>query len=167
MFEWTPGVGDRQGGLVCCDSWGRKESDMTERLNWTELNWMTKDVECLFSCSAIICVFYLVRCLLRSFTHFQHNCLICYYWFLRDICIFWIQMIYHICVLQIFPLTPWHFFKKFFLIYLFYFSLCWVFIAVLTSLFCGGWASHCGGFCFYGTCTGSRDVGPVVVTCGL
>ena len=31
--EWTLGVGDGQGGLVCCDSWGRKESDMTERLN--------------------------------------------------------------------------------------------------------------------------------------
>ena len=38
-FEWTPGVGDGQGGLVCCNSWGRKESDMTEWLNWTELNW--------------------------------------------------------------------------------------------------------------------------------
>ena len=36
-FEWTPGVGDGQGGLVCSDSWGRKESDMTEWLNWTEL----------------------------------------------------------------------------------------------------------------------------------
>ena len=35
---WTPGVGDGQGGLACCDSWGHKESDMTERLNWTELN---------------------------------------------------------------------------------------------------------------------------------
>ena len=33
--EWTPGVDDGQGGLVCCDSWGRKESDTTERLNWT------------------------------------------------------------------------------------------------------------------------------------
>ena len=33
-FEWTLGVGD--GGLACCDSWGRKESDMTELLNWTE-----------------------------------------------------------------------------------------------------------------------------------
>ena len=31
--EGTPGVGDGQGGLVCCDSWGRKESDTTERLN--------------------------------------------------------------------------------------------------------------------------------------
>ena len=37
--EWTPGVGDGQGGLACCDSWGRKESDTTEQLNWTELNW--------------------------------------------------------------------------------------------------------------------------------
>ena len=36
-FGWTPGVGDGQGGLACCDSWGRKESDTTERLNWTEL----------------------------------------------------------------------------------------------------------------------------------
>ena len=33
---WIPGVGDGQGGLACCDSWGRKESDTTERLNWTE-----------------------------------------------------------------------------------------------------------------------------------
>ena len=34
--EWTPGVGDGQGGLACCDSLGCKESDMTEWLNWTE-----------------------------------------------------------------------------------------------------------------------------------
>ena len=33
--EWTPGVGDGQGGLACCDSWGRKESDMTEQLMWS------------------------------------------------------------------------------------------------------------------------------------
>ena len=33
---WTQGVGDGQGGLLCCGSWGRKESDTTERLNWTE-----------------------------------------------------------------------------------------------------------------------------------
>ena len=38
-FGWTPGVGDGQGGRACCDSWGRKESDTTERVNWTELNW--------------------------------------------------------------------------------------------------------------------------------
>ena len=36
--EWTPGVGDGQGGLVCFDSWGRKESDTAEQLNWTELS---------------------------------------------------------------------------------------------------------------------------------
>ena len=36
-FEWTLGVGDGQEGLACCNSWGHKESDMTERLNWTEL----------------------------------------------------------------------------------------------------------------------------------
>ena len=35
-FGWTLGVGDGQGGLACCSSRGRKESDMTERLNWTE-----------------------------------------------------------------------------------------------------------------------------------
>ena len=37
-FGRTLGVGDRQGGLACCGSWGRKELDTTERLNWTELN---------------------------------------------------------------------------------------------------------------------------------
>ena len=36
-FEWTPGDGDGQGGLVCCDSWGRKESARLS--DWTELNW--------------------------------------------------------------------------------------------------------------------------------
>ena len=36
-FGWILGVGDGQGGLACCDSWGCKESDTTERLNWTEL----------------------------------------------------------------------------------------------------------------------------------
>ena len=37
-FGWTPGVGDWQGGLACCSSWGHKESDMTERLNWTDFH---------------------------------------------------------------------------------------------------------------------------------
>ena len=35
-FGWTPGF-DGRGGLACCSSWGCKESDTTERLNWTEL----------------------------------------------------------------------------------------------------------------------------------
>jgi len=51
--EWTPGVGDGQGGLVCCDSWGCKELDTTERLSWR--NWTDIVVEgesycIIFSC---------------------------------------------------------------------------------------------------------------------
>ena len=40
-FGWTLGVGDGQGGLACCSSWGHKESDTTEKLNWN-------DVLCLY-----------------------------------------------------------------------------------------------------------------------
>ena len=36
-FEQAPGVGEGQGTLACCSPWGRKESDTTEQLNWTEL----------------------------------------------------------------------------------------------------------------------------------
>ena len=36
-FEQAPGYGEGQGSLACCNMWGCKESDMTERLNWTEL----------------------------------------------------------------------------------------------------------------------------------
>ena len=35
--EWTPGVGDGQGGLACCNSWGHKESDTTQWLIWSDL----------------------------------------------------------------------------------------------------------------------------------
>ena len=52
-FEWTPGAGDGQGGLVCCDSWGHKESDRTEQLNWTELNWWIGTILVRFSPSLI------------------------------------------------------------------------------------------------------------------
>ena len=38
-FGQTPGVGDGQGSLACCGSWGFKESYKTAPLNWTELNW--------------------------------------------------------------------------------------------------------------------------------
>ena len=38
--EWTQGVGDGQGGLACCDSSCRKESDTTERLIWSDLIWL-------------------------------------------------------------------------------------------------------------------------------
>ena len=41
-FGWTPAVGDGQGGLACSSSWLHKESDMTERLKWTELTVKSK-----------------------------------------------------------------------------------------------------------------------------
>ena len=41
-FEKALGVGDGQGGLACCSPWGCKELDMTEWLNWTDLNWIVK-----------------------------------------------------------------------------------------------------------------------------
>ena len=40
--EWTPEIGDGQGGLACRDSWGRKESDSTEGLIWSDLLWFKK-----------------------------------------------------------------------------------------------------------------------------
>ena len=49
--EWTLGVGG-QGGLVWCDSWGHKESDTTERLNWTELK---RREEAVWLSSAVLC----------------------------------------------------------------------------------------------------------------
>ena len=48
-FEWTPWVGDRQGGLTYCDSWGRKESDTTEQLIWTEVKLSCLDFCFLFT----------------------------------------------------------------------------------------------------------------------
>ena len=42
-FGWTLGVGDRQGGLALCGSWGHKESDTTEWLTWTETSKYTKN----------------------------------------------------------------------------------------------------------------------------
>ena len=55
-FGWTPGVGDGQGGLACCSSWGLKESDTTEWLNWTELlylNTLNNEINHCFSSDII------------------------------------------------------------------------------------------------------------------
>ena len=60
---WTPGVGDEQGGLACCDSWGRKESDTTEPLNWTELN----------ICSFLRASWHLPPSAFASLTSIQHS----------------------------------------------------------------------------------------------
>ena len=55
-FGWSPGVGDGQGGLLCCGSQGRKESDTTEGLNWTELNHLhsTTITPTTSTCSSLI-----------------------------------------------------------------------------------------------------------------
>ena len=47
--EWTAGDDDEQGGLACWDLWGLKESDTTERLNWTELMQLCKEKNVIFS----------------------------------------------------------------------------------------------------------------------
>ena len=47
---WAPGVGVGQGGLACCSSWGCKESDTAEQLNWTEWRWMGFHVLISHSC---------------------------------------------------------------------------------------------------------------------
>ena len=54
-FRWTLGVGDGQGGLVYCSSWRRNKSDMTEQLNWTELNYGLK-----FSLYFMLLLYYLL-----------------------------------------------------------------------------------------------------------
>ena len=60
-FEQAPGVGDGQGGLACCHSWGHKESDTTEQLNCLKYSWLfnlhflrLKDIFFLFSLKLII-----------------------------------------------------------------------------------------------------------------
>ena len=44
-FGWTPGVGDGQGSLACCRPCGCRQSDMSERLNWTELKLSLADLD--------------------------------------------------------------------------------------------------------------------------
>ena len=48
-FGWTPGIGEGQGGLVCCSPCGRKELDTTESLNWAERSF-SKTLVCLSGC---------------------------------------------------------------------------------------------------------------------
>ena len=69
--KWTPGVGEGQGGLACCDSWGHKESDTTERLNWTELNWLITKYTYIWNERELL---FLYECYFRynSKTHFGH-----------------------------------------------------------------------------------------------
>ena len=57
-FKWTPEDGDGQGGLACCNSWGHKELDTTERLNWTELNWTYECVRWMKLCGSLSIVWH-------------------------------------------------------------------------------------------------------------
>ena len=57
-FEWTLGVGDGQGGLACCNSWGHKETDMAEWLNWTELHYSS---DTAFRCTFPVIFRYLLK----------------------------------------------------------------------------------------------------------
>ena len=69
--EWTPGVGDGQGGLACCNSWGCKESDMTERLNWTELKvWLPPTLNSCIDYKVLLCkLFYFISSKYHLSTH--------------------------------------------------------------------------------------------------
>jgi len=59
-FEWTLGDGDGQGGLVCCDSWGRRVGhDWATELNWTK--WLyNNSVSCLRTCFSLTGTFWLI-----------------------------------------------------------------------------------------------------------
>ena len=61
-FEWTPGVGDGQGGLVCCSPWSHKELDMTEWLNDT----MRQLVILVTSSTSTGCFYLLIKCILSK-----------------------------------------------------------------------------------------------------
>ena len=74
-FGWTPGVGDGQGGLACCSSWGRKESDTTEPLNWLiahSHSWNTSAILDFVQCVKIVslrffmCVFFAISTTLNT-----------------------------------------------------------------------------------------------------
>ena len=62
-IEWTPGDGDGQGGLACCDSWGHKESDTTEQLNWTELRSLFLNIFLRAKHVCVLCAQLLQSCL--------------------------------------------------------------------------------------------------------
>ena len=65
-FEQTPGVGDGEGGLACCDSWGHKELVMTERLNWTDVQYQSSANSESFTSSfwSVLLLFLFLLCLL-------------------------------------------------------------------------------------------------------
>ena len=78
-FGWTLGIGDGQGGLACCSSWGCEELDTTEWLNWTELNWTSSlnHLSTMHTCSAeyVFCARHCARCrVFRCQRRETHSC---------------------------------------------------------------------------------------------
>ena len=83
-FGWTLGAGDGQGGPVCCSSWGHRESDTTEQLNWAELNFLLHSVNvaryihffrlyypCILGRNHLIMVYNLLNILLNQIWQYQ------------------------------------------------------------------------------------------------
>ena len=78
--EWTPGDGDGQGALVCCNSWGCKESDPTEWLNWIEYSH-----SCLIWCLCVVFLYSFIFYISReykvgSFFKKKSNLIISSFW---------------------------------------------------------------------------------------
>ena len=80
--QWTPGVGDGQGGLACCDSWGCKESDTTEQLIWSD---GTKSNNIIIYCSAQIAWALAFRCPFRMSAMFFQQVPIFFLYFLNTL----------------------------------------------------------------------------------
>ena len=72
-FEQALGVGDEQGSLECCSTWGHKELNTTEWLNWTSCCWPLKQ-RCLSKLSSLIALFFSLHYFLHvcEFIYFQH-----------------------------------------------------------------------------------------------
>ena len=153
---------------------------------------MIYSVEHLFICLFAVCILSLVRCVLRSLFLSLVRCLLrylarfkigsflfSYFLILRDICVFWITVLYQICLFQIFSPTVWLVFSFFFFFFL---KLILFFLSVLGLRCCVRAFSSCGerGLLFVAVrglliavaslCCGARAVGArasVVVARGL
>ena len=79
----------------------------TRLSDWTELNWMTYDVEHLSVCLFAICMSPLVSCLVKSSAIFKLSHSLPYCWVPRVLCIFWMIVLYQICLLKVLSLSFW------------------------------------------------------------
>ena len=73
---------------------------------------MTYDMEQLFICSFPIYTYFLMRCPFRFSAHFL-NWVVCYCWVLSVVYVFWIIVLYHMCLLQVFFPSIWLVFSFF------------------------------------------------------